>query len=243
MLNTGFPNSTFKGLHKPHKTLINRIFQHLDHTLHPDPPLTAANQVQESLRKWTDLPDIMALVSQRLGLPPESWPHYVENLNLEAPLTAQGKQVAFVLERLMEAGGTLSHSDLLRQIDHLLSGAELREMLAQRTPRRGMAADAHPALCCPGCGEPMMVFSYGGDSGVFVDRCQSCNGLWLDCEELQRIQVLQERWADEAPDQLKRISVDLEKARQEAAQSTSSAFAGSRFAFINALINRYLDAA
>ncbi len=29
----------------------------------------------------------------------------------------------------MEAGGSLSHSHLLRQIDHLLSGAELREML------------------------------------------------------------------------------------------------------------------
>ena len=120
---------------------------------------------------------------------------------------------------------------------------ELREMLAQRTPRSGVAADAHPALCCPGCGEPMMAFSYGGDSGVFVDRCESCDGLWLDCEELQRIQILQERWADEAPDQLKRICVDLEKARREAAQATSSAFADSRFAFINALINRYLEAA
>lgn len=120
---------------------------------------------------------------------------------------------------------------------------ELRELLAQRTPRPGVAADAHPALCCPGCGEPMTVISYGGDSGVFVDRCASCDGMWLDCEELQRIQVLQERWAEEAPDQLKQISVDLEKARWEVAQATSSAFAGSRFAFINALINRYLDAA
>ncbi len=120
---------------------------------------------------------------------------------------------------------------------------QLRELLAQRTPRPGVAADAHPALCCPGCGEPMVAFSYGGDSGVLVDRCESCDGLWLDCEELERIQVLQERWAEEATDQLKQISIDLEKARREVAQATSSAFAGSRFAFINALINRYLDAA
>ncbi|MHC4415163.1 MAG: zf-TFIIB domain-containing protein [Planctomycetota bacterium] len=120
---------------------------------------------------------------------------------------------------------------------------ELKELLAERTPRFGVPEEARRTLCCPACGEPMVVVSYGGDSGIFVDRCDSCDGLWLDHEELERIQVLQERWADEAPQQLRDIAGQLEMARQRAAQSTNAAFAGSRFAFVNALINRFLDAA
>ena len=120
---------------------------------------------------------------------------------------------------------------------------ELRELLAQRTPRPGVAADAHPALCCPGCGEPMVAFSYGGDSGVFVDRCSGCGSLWLDQQELERIQVLMERWADEAPQELAKIAGKLQAARRRAEEMAGKGFEGSRFAFVNALINRLLDAA
>ena len=121
---------------------------------------------------------------------------------------------------------------------------ELKELLAERKPRFGVPPEeARRSRCCPTCGEPMSVVSYGGDSGIFVDRCESCDGLWLDHEELERIQVLQERWADEAPQKLKDIAGELEQARRRVAESTSQTFAGSRFAFINALINRFLDAA
>ena len=98
-------------------------------------------------------------------------------------------------------------------------------------------------LRCPACDQTMNVTNYAGDSGIFVDRCSVCSGLWLDHEELEKIQVVMEKWTDEASPQLRSIAGRLQAARLEAATRTSGSFSGSRFAFVNALINRILDAA
>jgi len=136
---------------------------------------------------------------------------------------------------------------------------ELAHIVRTREERFPEASDSTPAriqpqfgvpdsetrrrLNCPQCTATMQVNNYGGDSGIYIDCCPQCGAVWLDHNELENIQVLMERWADEAPAQIQAIAGQLEQARQHAAQTTSNAFAGSRFAFINALINRFLDAA
>ncbi len=52
-----------------------------------------------------------------------------------------------------------------------------------------------------------------------------------------------ERWADEAKPRIKALAGKLETARRDAADNATGSFSGSRFAFVNALINRLLDAA
>ena len=122
--------------------------------------------------------------------------------------------------------------------------AELQASLAERQPSFSVPeSETTRSLSCPDCGESMRVVNYGGDSGVFVDRCERCAGIWLDQQELEKIQLLMEQWADEAPQQLRELSTELETARQAAAAQTNSAFSGSRFSFVNAVINRLLDAA
>lgn len=54
--------------------------------------------------------------------------------------------------------------------------------------RRGDAAPRE----CPVCGVEMQVFNYGGNSGVFLDRCPNKHGLWLDPGELENIQIAME---------------------------------------------------
>ena len=121
---------------------------------------------------------------------------------------------------------------------------ELKALLSDQCPAFGeTAAQPERALCCPGCGEPMAVVNYGGDSGIFVDRCESCDGLWLDHEELEKVQIVMERWADEALGKLQAVQDEIELARNRARARTDNAFSGSRFSFINALINKLLDAA
>jgi len=118
------------------------------------------------------------------------------------------------------------------------------ESLTAHRPVFGIPeGETRRVIGCPACSVPMQVVNYGGDSGVFVDRCPDCGGLWLDCDELEKIQVLMERWADEAPAKLQELSSELEHARREAAESVSDCFTGSRFAFVNAVVNRVLDAA
>jgi len=55
--------------------------------------------------------------------------------------------------------------------------------------------------------------------------------------------MLLEKWEDAAPAQLRSAAGKLNRARAEAAARTSKAFGGSRFSFVNAMVNRLLDAA
>jgi uncharacterized protein len=47
-------------------------------------------------------------------------------------------------------------------------------------------------ISCPSCDCPMPAFNYGSDSGIVVNRCPECDGMWLDRGELDRIQMLVE---------------------------------------------------
>lgn len=121
---------------------------------------------------------------------------------------------------------------------------ELVEALQDHNPIFGVpAADSHDPPNCPACARAMTPINYGGDTGIRVDRCPSCAGVWLDRDELEKVQILMERWSDVAPVQLRAIATQLEQARQRALDRTDNAFSGSRFSFVNALINRLLDAA
>lgn len=119
-----------------------------------------------------------------------------------------------------------------------------RASVAGRRPMFGIAdADATTRFCCPTCRVPMNPINYAGDSGVVVDRCPSCAGMWLEQSELEKVQVLMERWQDEAPARIDASRGALAQALEESRKDVSGTFSGSRFSFVNALVNRYLDAA
>ena len=40
---------------------------------------------------------------------------------------------------------------------------------------------------CPGCGQPMEGYEYSYCSGIMLDRCLACSGVWVDEGELQAI--------------------------------------------------------
>ncbi len=120
----------------------------------------------------------------------------------------------------------------------------LREREAQYVPHFGIPTEHFErTIHCPNCDESMEVMNYSGDSGVFVDRCPKCQGIWLDHEELERVQIYVEAWESKAPEMIQAISGDLENARLKAAERCAGAFKGSRFSFVNALINYLIDAA
>ena len=121
---------------------------------------------------------------------------------------------------------------------------EMHAALADLSPRSGIdEKEPHRELNCPACGGAMNLTNYGMDSGVHVDRCASCGGMWLDHDELEHIQVLMERWREEAPARIADAKNDLEEARLRAVEQTNNAFSGWRFSFVNAVVNRLLDAA
>lgn len=40
---------------------------------------------------------------------------------------------------------------------------------------------------CPQCSKKMKTINFGYDSNVFIDRCDSCNGIWLDEGEILQL--------------------------------------------------------
>ena len=144
-------------------------------------------------------------------------------------------------------GGEFMGPDELRTIVETrdsVFGPELRKLFAGHKPMFGVPDEAcDRTLPCPGCQGAMNLVNYASDTGIAVDRCNSCGGVWLDHSELEKVQLITESWQDQAPAKLNAIADKLEATRRETARCGNSAFAGSRFAFVNAIINRLLDAA
>ena len=40
---------------------------------------------------------------------------------------------------------------------------------------------------CPRCDFPLEKYNYGYDSGIILDRCHACEGVWADADEVQRL--------------------------------------------------------
>ena len=124
-----------------------------------------------------------------------------------------------------------------------------REVRFDEQERRAIAAAAKVpgikldkvdrTLKCPKCGGQTDPVNYGGDTGIIIDKCSTCGGIWLDQGELEKIQMVVEGWEDNLPDELARHGLRL---RQVAAETgTTGTIEVSRFGFVNSIINGVLD--
>jgi uncharacterized protein len=51
---------------------------------------------------------------------------------------------------------------------------------------------------CPKCNSAMRANNYDFQSGIIIDTCQNGHGVWLDRNELEKVQAHREHWAEEA---------------------------------------------
>src|SRR5688572_22370398 len=82
-------------------------------------------------------------------------------------------------------------------------GRSLKQLHEHHKPLFGTPAGADDRFVkCPACNGSMQLINYAGDTGIAVDRCDGCGGIWLDHEELEKVQIIMENWQDEAPAKL-----------------------------------------
>lgn len=46
---------------------------------------------------------------------------------------------------------------------------------------------------CPSCDDVLIKKIYAGNSGIQIDACPACRGIWLDAGELQRLEIFFEK--------------------------------------------------
>jgi uncharacterized protein len=144
-------------------------------------------------------------------------------------------------------GGEYVGGEALRTIvttQHQRFDDDVLVQIAGREPVCGVPSDdLDRCVECPACAEPMDPMNYCGNSGVVVDRCDECGGLWMDRGELEKVQAVMEKFSAEArrrmPEAWNRIATE----RAAAAARAGQRFQHSRFGFINAVIDRVVDAA
>jgi Zn-finger nucleic acid-binding protein len=85
--------------------------------------------------------------------------------------------------------------------------------------------------------------NYAGDTGIIIDRCTSCRGIWLDEHELEKIQMVIEGWDDALPADLKRYGPKLRDvaAKLDEADDVRVSRLPLIGGFINSAVNGILD--
>ena len=69
-----------------------------------------------------------------------------------------------------------------------LDESELGPVVPQFAPPDSPSATPKPCsdgLTCPKCNGSMAPFNYAHDSGVFINKCASCGGIWLQSGQLE----------------------------------------------------------
>jgi Zn-finger nucleic acid-binding protein len=94
-------------------------------------------------------------------------------------------------------------------------------------------------LKCPKCSGRTDALNYGGDTGIVIDKCPGCGGVWLDASELNSIQMVVEGWEDGLPADLAKYGPRLRQISREVDEQSKVRI--SRFGFVNAIINGILD--
>jgi Zn-finger nucleic acid-binding protein len=134
----------------------------------------------------------------------------------------------FVLETCPRCGGRwTNHADLKAIID-AAPAPETAEAVRVEVDLRGVGGDA----LCPRCSVPMGPFNYAGDSGVILDKCPGCDGLWLDAGDLERVLAVVAASDRDLDRDMKRFSADLheEEVRQDALEQQDTRPAGGSLA-------------
>jgi len=73
-------------------------------------------------------------------------------------------------------------------------------------------------LICPKCSNEMQQLNYAYSTGVIIDRCSNCGGIWLDKGELEKIQIIMEDEEDRLPQLRQKLEPILENIKEEYAE-------------------------
>ena len=121
-----------------------------------------------------------------------------------------------------------------------------RQAIAKSATYTAVSLDeADRDLLCPKCGGRTDAVNYGSGSGIIIDKCPACGGIWVDGGELEKIQALAEGWQDMLPEDLKQYGPKMRDiaARYDDEDNVGIARVPLVGGFLNLMVNGIVDIA
>ena len=102
--------------------------------------------------------------------------------------------------------------------------------------------DDHDELNCPACENvPMEHFNYGDTSGIILHRCPECDGIWMDKDELKKVEELVDGWKADLNQDAAKYGAILQKVEIEEQKELDKAVSISRFGFVNRVLRQFCE--
>ena len=110
-------------------------------------------------------------------------------------------------------GGIWVHAEELRALKDKVGAYEALRWMNEEIDAIENAHGVPTRRACPDCAEARLVATVFGDSGIIIDWCPSCQGIWFDRREFDAVVGhLREELDRLTPEELKeRVGEELEK--------------------------------
>jgi len=125
-----------------------------------------------------------------------------------------------IIDRCNTCGGQWCDNDELYQIIKLrekkFATSDFKDIPGKKEDAKfSIPSELVDCLNCPICNHLMERINYSYTSGVIIDRCRKNHGIWLDKDEIEKIQVFVERSEGKEDEYLKEFASKFIEIKQE----------------------------
>jgi Zn-finger nucleic acid-binding protein len=142
-------------------------------------------------------------------------------------------------------GEWLFAGELQKIVEHhneVFTPEEIASLKAVNKPIFTAEKDDHDELNCPACENVRMEhFNYGDTSGIILHRCTECDGIWMDKDQLTKIEELVDGWKADLNQDTNRYGSVLGKIEAQEQKELDRAVSISQFGFVNAVLRRFCE--
>jgi len=143
------------------------------------------------------------------------------------------------------AGEWLHSGELQKIVEHheeVFTPEEIASIDAVNEEIFTAEQDDHDELNCPHCANVRMEhFNYGDTSGIVLHKCPECGGIWMDKEQLKKVEMLVDGWKEHFDQDIEKYGSVVKKIELKEQQELDQGVTISRFGLVNAVLRRFCE--
>ena len=150
---------------------------------------------------------------------------------------------AVFIDRCTQCNGAwLDHGELFKVavIEEKEVDSKIRKEVIINASAGIPKEEVESVTICPKCHSKMYPYNYDYSSGIIIDRCKAGHGVWLDAQELEKVQAHREDWneqADKKRGEWKELLGEATSEHYEKIVANADRQKISRYAFVSQVID------